>query len=652
MSYIPEKAWNDTPSGGGIEGTGGGASALFSKPWWQTGPGVPNDKARDVPDVSLSASAAHDGFIICSNGSLMVVGGTSASTPSFAGIVALVNQYVVAKGVQPKAGLGNINPTLYSLAQNTAGVFHDITVGDNLVPCTMGTPGCVSGSFGYKAGPGYDLATGLGSVDAYKLVTNWASLPTAVGTTMTLTSNPSTIVQSATVQLTGTVKAVTGTNAPTGSVTFSDGTIALGSATVVPGTGSVGTATISVNGSALQSGANTITAVYTAAGNFANSTASTTVTVTLPPPVGTTTTVAASPLSIAPTGTTQLTATIKPASGTTAPTGSVKFAIGNTTLGTETLTVSGTNATAVISIKGSSLTTGNNTISVSYVAAGNFSNSTASVTVSVTAPAVATTTSVVASPISIASSGTTQLTATVRAATGATVPTGSVTLTLGSTSLGSAQLSNGSASLTIKGSSLATGNNIITAIYVTAGNFSSSTGTVTVTVTAPAVATTITLTPSPASIPSTGTTLLTATVRAATGSTLPTGNVIFGLGNTSLGSATLSNGTASLTVKGSSLAIGNNTVTASYAGVPGGFLSSATTATVNVTAPAVASTTSVTATPVSISTTGTTQLIATIKAASGSAAPTGSVSFTLGNTSLGSASITVSVRRQRATLDR
>src|SRR5205807_1480390 len=131
-AYIPEKAWNDTPLGSGIWSTGGGASVVFTKPWWQTGPGVPNDHARDVPDISLSASGAHDGYLIYASGRLMSVGGTSASSPAFAGIVALTNQYITARSAQARPGLGNINPNLYSLAQNSTGIFHDITVGDNI----------------------------------------------------------------------------------------------------------------------------------------------------------------------------------------------------------------------------------------------------------------------------------------------------------------------------------------------------------------------------------------------------------------------------------------------------------------------------------------------------------------------------------------
>ena len=188
LSYIPEKAWNDTALGGGMAAGGGGASQIYTKPWWQSGPGVPKDNARDVPDVSLTASAVHGGYVMYFNGGLMAAGGTSAASPAFAGIVSILNQYLTVKGAISKPGLGNIDPALYNLAQNTTSIFHDITVGDNIVPCAAGSKGCVNGSFGYSAGPGYDLATGLGSVDAFNLVTKWTSLPSATGTTLTLTA--------------------------------------------------------------------------------------------------------------------------------------------------------------------------------------------------------------------------------------------------------------------------------------------------------------------------------------------------------------------------------------------------------------------------------------------------------------------------------
>ena len=68
-----------------------------------------------------------------------------------------------------------MNPRLYALAQSGRGAFHDVTSGDNIVNVTCGarTRNCVAGSYGYSAGQGYDLASGLGSIDAYNLVTAW-----------------------------------------------------------------------------------------------------------------------------------------------------------------------------------------------------------------------------------------------------------------------------------------------------------------------------------------------------------------------------------------------------------------------------------------------------------------------------------------------
>ena len=86
------------------------------------------------------------------------------------------------------SGLGNVNPTLYTLAANPttyASAFHDITVGNNQVPCTPLSPDRPTGSnpvIGYVAGTGYDQTTGIGLVNAANLATAWATLVTAVGT--------------------------------------------------------------------------------------------------------------------------------------------------------------------------------------------------------------------------------------------------------------------------------------------------------------------------------------------------------------------------------------------------------------------------------------------------------------------------------------
>ena len=306
LSYIPEIGWNDTLATGALAASGGGMSAYYKKPSWQTGPGVPNDGARDVPDVALTASNAHDPYLIISEESEIAVGGTSAATPSFAGIIAVLNQYLVQNGVQAKPGLGNINPKLYSLAASgKSGVFHDITTGNNIVPCVPYTPNCVLGqsgntgtgstginvapcqtedcgvgSFGYTAGPGYDLVTGLGSVDAYNLVTVWAGIPIS-STTTTLTATPAILAASGSAVLTATVKASSGTRSPTGPVSFMLGSAMLG---IVPLAGSGGTATasITVSGGQLAADNNTVQASYAGSPIFSSSSGATTLTVGTP----------------------------------------------------------------------------------------------------------------------------------------------------------------------------------------------------------------------------------------------------------------------------------------------------------------------------------------------------------------------------------
>jgi subtilase family serine protease len=205
LTYIPEKTWNDAVSSQGFSAGGGGASKMFGKPSWQTGTGVPADGKRDVPDIALNGSNGHDPVLICSqdfftganppvtscangfrasNQSLSAIGGTSVGAPSFAGILALMNQATSSNG------LGNVNPMLYQLAA-TSGVFHVIASGTNNVPCTAGTTNCPSGttSIGFSAGAGYDQVTGLGSPDVNNLIAAWLAVtPTADFSVDSLTS--------------------------------------------------------------------------------------------------------------------------------------------------------------------------------------------------------------------------------------------------------------------------------------------------------------------------------------------------------------------------------------------------------------------------------------------------------------------------------
>ncbi len=195
LSYIPEDVWNQNCYGsscgtGSILAAGGGGSVFFSKPGWQTGvPGIPAANARYLPDVAL-ASAGNNPYLVCIDGSCTPnsrgqfnfegVYGTSASTPSFAGIMALVNQATHSRQ-------GVANGTLYSLAaaqnftncnaSNTATlpsstcIFNDVTIGANAVP---GEQNYNTANETYPAAVGYDLASGLGSVNATNLVNAWA----------------------------------------------------------------------------------------------------------------------------------------------------------------------------------------------------------------------------------------------------------------------------------------------------------------------------------------------------------------------------------------------------------------------------------------------------------------------------------------------
>jgi subtilase family serine protease len=376
LSYIPETAWNDTLLLGTLAASGGGMSVLFAKPSWQSGTAVPADGARDVPDIAGTASPAHDAYLIVMNGSLSAVGGTSAPTPAYAGVMGLLNQYLLSKGTLSKAGLGNINPTLYHLAQTSSSIFHDVTTGSNIVPCTVGTKNCTSGSLGYSAGAGYDMVTGLGSLDVYALANGWSgSVSSSTGTSTTVAANPTTFAQNSSTVLTATVKPASGTTTPTGTVVFTSGSTTLGSASLVSGV-----AMLTVPGSLLGLGTHTVIASYGGSATFGGSSGSTTVSVTAAPATATTTTVASNPASFAQNASTVLTATVKPASGTTLPTGTVVFTSGSTTLGSVSL-VSGV---ATLTVSGGLLAVGTDTITATYGGSTAFGGSSGTTQVSVT----------------------------------------------------------------------------------------------------------------------------------------------------------------------------------------------------------------------------------------------------------------------------
>ena len=318
LQYMPEVVWNDSAlsvqGGGGLSAGGGGVSTLYTtKPSWQKNvPGIPSDNARDVPDVSLFSSPAFVPYIYCSSdtsawstamppqqascnsgfrdsatGDLTLAGGTSFATPIFAGMMAILNQQ---KGYT--TGQGLLNPMLYSLASNSTTygtAFHDVTSGNNECPSSLGTTYCTGGATSsYAAATGYDLATGLGSVDLSNLVTAWPAntgTPKIATTTKATAASASPSLKTDDV-ITITVAQVGASGTPTGTVNLSiDGAgssyctaTTTNPCTLIPVTlSSSGTATYKANFATC--GVHTIVAQYAGDATNAPSTGSVSVTV-------------------------------------------------------------------------------------------------------------------------------------------------------------------------------------------------------------------------------------------------------------------------------------------------------------------------------------------------------------------------------------
>ena len=332
LGYIPETTWNQSCAGLGfgncpytsseldiVGGSGGPSSCStmdssgncltgYSKPAWQTGSGVPADGVRDLPDVSLFASAGFNGsfYIMCeadqgffgsteacslTTDTFVGIGGTSASAPAFAAMMALVNQKTAARQ-------GNANYTLYKLAAQSGAscnssaaaatgnscIFYDVTKGNDSVPCAVGlpnsSPSCSpapSGGYGILVDPknpttpawtttaGYDLATGLGTLNAANLVNAWSATAFTPSTTTLTNVSPVSIVHGQPVSVSAAVAAKSGAGTPTGSVALmaapAGQSLGIGDLPLVNGAAS-GTTTL------LPGGTYNVTAHYPGDGNF------------------------------------------------------------------------------------------------------------------------------------------------------------------------------------------------------------------------------------------------------------------------------------------------------------------------------------------------------------------------------------------------
>jgi len=345
LSYIPETVWNqscassitevyygETGTGlcvkngsandGHVVGGGGGISTHYLVPAWQSGISGYSNAYRSSPDLSGFASGGYWNHSLASCDSHSndpcweLSGGTSFVSPYLAGVAGLLVTYTGSRQ-------GFLNPALYALAKAqytnpatatacyangqtaNAGVttglsaadciFNDVTTSNNDVPCAAGSTDCYVSSgtaygilslngatsleVAYPAAPGFDSATGLGSVNVNNLITKWN---TAFGSTTALSASLTSLTSSQSTSLTATVTGKTPTgyvDTPpklTGTASFKAGTTALGNCTL-----SAGTCKLTVAGSALQSGANSVTATFSGSKTYPASTSSiVTVTVT------------------------------------------------------------------------------------------------------------------------------------------------------------------------------------------------------------------------------------------------------------------------------------------------------------------------------------------------------------------------------------
>jgi subtilase family serine protease len=159
----PDTVWNDTKLLGSPSASGGGKSTVFGRPAYQAGVAALVGSARGFPDISMSAAVNGSALVYldakASGGpaGFFLIGGTSEASPEFAGIVAIADQ---AAG----HGLGLLNPALYAMEAASAPGIVDVTSGNNSVTFKQG--GATHTVHGFSAKPGYNLTTGVGTVNA------------------------------------------------------------------------------------------------------------------------------------------------------------------------------------------------------------------------------------------------------------------------------------------------------------------------------------------------------------------------------------------------------------------------------------------------------------------------------------------------------
>jgi hypothetical protein len=632
-------------------GTSNQCISGYPKPAWQSGvAGIPSDGVRDLPDVSLMAGNGLWGsfYVYCQsdaapngtcdvNNAIQGAGGTSFASPIFAGMMALVQQKTASQQ-------GNVNYVLYKLAasQNAGGnlascttsqaaggnacMFYDITDGTIAVPCYTGTADCKptvpTDAYGilpgYDAGAGYDLASGLGSVNAYNLVEGWSNASTSfLPTTTTIAAaGPTTVAYGSALSVNVAVAAIApATGTPSGDVGITSDSATPGNISVAQTTLAAGKGTAAA--SLLPTGTYHLFARYAGDATFAPS-KSTGVSVTVTPGNASVALIATR-TSIQPGQKVTFSLSVAGVSYGAAPSGTAIFTDTTTgvVLGTETIVAGASGVTApasiaYVTISASQLQSGTNTITASYSGDSNYASATASPTVVTLAASFTTSINPASLTIAPNATGSAVVVVTPNGASvldpktivfscPATMPAGLSCLfsapVSGSGGIVSSTLTLQTASpLYIKQSSQASSNKsrdrwlglgavtsiaglmmfglpgrrrfnqasmmiLVAILSVTIGCGGSSSGTKT----PPALISTTTTLSASTSAPSLNSpVVLTATVTPGSGTGAPTGSVTFSAGSTSLGMATIASGSASVTA--SSLPVGTQAITAAYSG--------------------------------------------------------------------------------------
>ncbi|HWW22395.1 MAG TPA: Ig-like domain repeat protein [Edaphobacter sp.] len=672
-----------------VVGAGGGASSCtqsngsssssckggYSKPSWQTGAGVPADGVRDIPDVSLFASNGFFNafYVVCQQSSntdgqpcgltypvydFVGYGGTSVSAPAFAGIMSLVNQKMGNR-------VGNANYVLYNLAsrQNTSGtacnsstgapasgcIFNDVTTDTISQPCLKGTPNCTvtnsSDRYGVLAGwggtTGYDLATGLGSVNVANLVNNWTS-SSFRSTTTSLSLSPLTIPHGSPV--TATVKVVATTGTPTGNVSIN----ALATNGSLGG-GTLTSGAVSLPLSGFPGGSYSVQAHYAGDGTFAASDSNAVaITVT---PEGSSTKLqlllvnpSSGDVSSISSGMTfpyggfyLVRADVAGVSGQGSATGNVVITDAGLPLDGGTFRL---NSTADTEDQTTALAPGVHSFAAAYAGDASF-NASQSAPVALTITKAQTTSSLTARSTFVSSSATVTLTTQIKTqAVGNTgsggfglyAPSGIVTFKSGDITLGTALVTqsafpasvsdSASAVFTFPASLLAVGNNDITVSYPGDTNYNpSSSSAITINVMGSALASSVTaITLSAATVAPRTPYMFTAQVTPTT--PYASGTVQFTSDGQAIGKPlSLSLGQATLSSSLISLASGTHMIAAVYSGDVNYRSSASAPATFTITSPTVPSTTTVSVTPETVVQGGPVTVLSTIKpsAATGTA---------------------------------